>query len=243
MRGTHINHDRPPGGRLTRKQWDAVAEQASRHEEATTFQLRNGDLGSGSVPLAKIAPSLAKGSAACYAVQKSREKQGINTKAQKGAAGVLRSFSDLTKDLSTSFLIDSSISGPVHITMQTPYMRQVLKAAVRSWIADAKEGPEVGRHGFVTDGDHKFFKQGNLLVTAAWCSVTNNWVPVLYSWVDSLDENHHRPHFCALFRMIIEDAGDKFDRKLFANVSHHTTHDTWHSTHTVYRSWITRQLR
>lgn len=216
--GSHKSHKRPPAGRLTKSEWDAVGNQAGRHHEATALQLRNGDLGPGSVPLAKIAPNLANARAARYAIQKIRDTQGISSKTQKSAASVLRGFADLKKDLSTPFLIDSGVDGPIYIVMVTPFMAHITKEAIEDWIRDPDEGPSAGRHGFVTDGDHKFFRQGNLLVTSAWSSVLMSWVPIVYSWVDSLDADHHRPHFRALFQAILEYAGDDFDKKFFANV-------------------------
>lgn len=217
--GLHLVHDRPPAGRLSAEQWAAVDQQVSRHHDATAFQLRNGDLGLGSVPLAKIAPKLAGGRLARYAVAKSREHQGINPKAQKGAAGTLHSFSNLANELSTPFLMDSGVNGPVYIVMFTPFMSRIIKEAIDDWILDAREGPSVGRHGFVTDGDHKFFRQGNLLVTSAWSPVITSWVPIVYTWVDRLDAEHHKPHFLTLFHVIIEHAGDNFDKKFFSHVS------------------------
>lgn len=104
------------------------------------------------MPLAVISPTLANPRSARYTVSKSRETHGINPKAQKGAAGVLHSFSDLATGLSTPFLVDSGLNRPVYIVMSTPFMRQILNEAINDWIADAKEGPSVGRHGFVTDG-------------------------------------------------------------------------------------------
>lgn len=215
---SHFSPDRPPAGRLSAEQWAAVDKQTARHHDATAFQLRNGDLRPGSVPLASIAPKLASTQSARYAVARSRENQGINVKAQRGTAGILRSFSNLTKELSTPFLVNSSVDGPVYIVMSTPFMQQILNEAINDWIADAKAGLSVGWHGFVNDGDHKFFRHGNLLVTLAWSPVITSWVPILYSWVDHLDTEHHRPHFQVLFRSVIEHAGDSFDKKLLANV-------------------------
>lgn len=217
-KGSHMGHERPPGGRLTGQEWEEVGKQVARNHEASALQLRTGDLGPGSVPLGKIAPSLSNARAARYAMETSRSAQGIASKSQNGVAGMLHSFTTLRKELSTPFMMDSGIDGPVYTVMYTPFMEIIVKESVHDWIESSDEGESVGRHGFVTDGDHKFFRSGNLLVTAAWSPSLLSWVPIVYSWVDTLDGQHHRPHFRALFRMIMKHAGGKFDKKLFLNV-------------------------
>jgi hypothetical protein len=57
--GSHKSHPRPPGGRLSLRQRQAVDQQVLRHHDASAYQLRTGDLGPGSVPLPQISPSLA----------------------------------------------------------------------------------------------------------------------------------------------------------------------------------------
>jgi hypothetical protein len=157
--GSHESHPRPPGGRLSLRQQQAVDQQVLRHHDASAYQLRTGDLGPGSVPLPNISPSLANARAALYAVHKSHENLGIHPRAQKGAGSVLCSFTQLTTELSTSFLLDSSITGPVYILLATPFMSQIMNEAIDDWLVDPTDGPSVGRHGFVTDVDHSFFRQ------------------------------------------------------------------------------------
>jgi len=216
--GSHQSHPRPPGGRLSLGQREAVKQQVMRHHDASSYQLRTGDLGPGSVPLAKISPSLANARSARYAVEKSCESLGINPRTQKGGGSLLRGFSELSRELSTPFLLDSSLSGPVFILLGTPFMSLLMKEAVDDWITDAKEGPSVGRHGLVTDVDHSYFRQGNLLAPCAWSHVMEAWVPVLFCWVDRLNAEHHRPHFRRLFNDIVEHSGTKFDKKFLTHV-------------------------
>jgi hypothetical protein len=123
-------------------------------------------------------------------------------------------IADLNKRLSTPFIIDSSLSGPVYMTFQTPFMDNILQEAVESWLLDLDHGPEASRHGFVVDGDHTFFRQGPLLASCAFSVRTGEWTPILYSWINGQDKAHHRPHFAHIFQSIIKHAGTRFDRKL-----------------------------
>ena len=94
---------------------------------------------------------------------------------QKGGGSLLHGFSELSRELSTPFLLDSSLSGPVFILLGTPFMSLLMKEAVDDWITDAKDGPSVGRHGLVTNVDHSYFRQGNLLASCAWSHVMEAW--------------------------------------------------------------------
>lgn len=212
--GDHSAHARPPGGTLSKAQEDQVDIQVMRKHDANAHELRTGDPGPGSIPLPTIAPTLAAPSSARYQVAQSQVRLGINTGSSKGGLAVMSSFADLVKRLSTPFIIDSSLSGPVYMTFQTPFMDTVLREAVESWILDLAEGPEASRHGFVTDGDHTFFRHGPLLASCAFNSTTREWIPILYSWINGQDKAHHRPHFAHIFQSIIKHAGNRFSRQL-----------------------------
>ena len=97
-------------------------------------------------------------------------------------------------------------------------MEQNLQEAVADWIENSTDGPDAGRHGFVTDGNHSFFRDGTLLTTCSFSSVMKAWVPVLYTWVARLDTEHHRPHFRFLNSQIVKAAGAKFENKFLLNV-------------------------
>lgn len=213
--GDHSTHDRPPGGTLSRAQESQVDVQVMRKQEATPHELRTGDPGPGSVPLPNIDPTLAAPRAARYHLTQSQVRLGINTGgSSKGGLGVMGAIADLNKRLSTPFIIDSSLSGPVYMTFQTPFMDNILQEAVESWLLDLDHGPEASRHGFVVDGDHTFFRQGPLLASCAFSVRTGEWTPILYSWINGQDKAHHRPHFAHIFQSIIKHAGTRFDRKL-----------------------------
>ncbi|KAJ7768047.1 hypothetical protein B0H14DRAFT_3895019 [Mycena olivaceomarginata] len=212
--GDHSAHARPPGDTLSKAQEDQVDIQVMRKHDANAHELRTGDPGPGSIPLPTIAPTLAAPSSARYQVAQSQVRLGINTGSSKGGLAVMSSFADLVKRLSTPFIIDSSLSGPVYMTFQTPFMDTVLREAVESWILDLAEGPEASRHGFVTDGDHTFFRHGPLLASCAFNSATREWIPILYSWINGQDKAHHRPHFAHIFQSIIKHAGNRFSRQL-----------------------------
>jgi hypothetical protein len=152
-------------------------------------------------------------------MKKSHDALGIHPRAQKGGGSLLRGFSDLTSELSTKFLLESSISDPVYILLGTPFMDLVMKESIDDWIDDKAEGPSVGRHGFVTDVDHSFFRQGNLLASCSWSNVMHEWVPVLFCWISRLDADHHRPFFRRIFGGIVKHSGDKFDKKFLTHVS------------------------
>jgi len=216
--GDHDSHERPPGGTLSKKEEDAVDVQVSRHHDATAHQLRTGDTGPGSVPFPNISPSLANPRAARYQLSQSQSRQGILASPVKGGLSLLHSFGILCNKLKTPFIVDSSIHGPIYITLQTPFMNRMILEAVETWIEDAQDGPDAGRHGFVTDGDHSFFRQGLLLVSCVFSKVLNSWVPVLYSWIDGQDMPHHRPHFRHIFQAVVKHSGSRFDRKLLLHV-------------------------
>jgi hypothetical protein len=98
-------------------------------------------------------------------------------------------------------------------------MSQIMKEAIDDWLIDPTDGPSVGQHGFVTDVDHSFFHQGNLLASCAWSNVMWEWVPVLFCWIGNLDADHHCPHFWKMFDAIVEHTGSKFNKKFLTHVS------------------------
>ncbi|KAJ7268152.1 hypothetical protein B0H12DRAFT_1229783 [Mycena haematopus] len=212
--GDHSTHARPPGGTLSKAQEDQVDLQVMRRHDANAHELRTGDPGPGSIPLPAISATLAAPSSARYHLSQSQARLGLNTGSSKGGLAFLRAFGDLNKRLSTPFIIDSSLSGPIYMTFQTPFMDFILCEAVETWILDLKDGPESSRHGMVIDSDHTFFREGQLLASCAFSAVTREWTPILYSWINGADRAHHRPHFGHLFRSIIKHAGDRFTRKL-----------------------------
>ncbi|KAJ7767357.1 hypothetical protein B0H14DRAFT_2633085 [Mycena olivaceomarginata] len=157
-------HERPPGGSLSQSEQAQLDDQVRRRQTATVHQLRTGDTGLGSVPLADISATLANPRSARYHVSQSQARIGIPpTTSSKGGLAFFKSLAAFRTKLSTSFIVDSSLNGPCYISFQTPFMDSLIKEAIEVWIADFAEGPEAGRHGFVTDGDMSFFRHGPLL--------------------------------------------------------------------------------
>lgn len=215
--GEHL-HPRPPGGRLSRQEQSSLDDQVFRRHDATAHQLRTGDNGPGSIPLHQISPSLTDPSAAHYQVAKSRERLGVNLSASRGGLGILHALGNLNKEFEVPFIVESQLHGPTYICLQTPFMRRIIKEVVESWIQDGRDGPAAARHGFVTDGDHSFFQHGVLLISCAFSASLSAWVPVLYTWIDGQDTDHHRPHFRRIFKSVIEYAGAAFESKLLLHV-------------------------
>lgn len=217
--GDHASHDRPPGGPLSKRQEAELDKQVIRHHEASAHQLRTGDTGPGSIPLAAISPTLANPRAARYQMAQSQSRLGISTTSPvKGGLAVLHSFGEMHKKFKTSFIIDSSLHGPIYLTMQSPFMDKLIKDAVDVWIEETETGSDEARHGFVTDGDHSFFRDGVLLATCVFSKVMNCWAPVLYTWIDGEDMEHHRPHFKHIFRAVAKHSGSRFERKFLLHV-------------------------
>ncbi|KAL4256927.1 hypothetical protein AB1N83_010648 [Pleurotus pulmonarius] len=216
--GDHANHERPPGGPISKDEEDQIDRQVERSGGATAHQLRTGATTPGSVPLATISPVLANPRAARYQLGRSQERLGIIAPLTKGVLAGIHALGQLDRKHGT-LLIDSRFNAPVvYATIQTPFMLTILHEVVAAWIKDFNEGVHEGRHGFVTDGDHSFFQMGQLLTTCGFSSTMNAWVPVLYSWVDAVDTDHHRPHFEHLFRGVLDAAGSSFEPKMLLNV-------------------------
>ncbi|KAF8956481.1 hypothetical protein BDZ97DRAFT_1958322 [Flammula alnicola] len=175
--GIH-SHERPPGGRLSVAEQEAVDAQVTRNPTALVHALRTGDTFPGSVPLPEISGTLANPQVARYQVGQSQARLGISPPAaSKGGLAVLKSLFDLQQEFKTPFIINSSIHGPAFLTFQTPFMRTTLEKSVDSWNDQTPGNHLMARHGFVTDGDHSFFRE------------------VLYTWILRQDIAHHRPHF------------------------------------------------
>ncbi|KAJ6465938.1 hypothetical protein C8R47DRAFT_45502 [Mycena vitilis] len=217
--GEHDAHKRPPGGSITQSEQAQLDQQLRRRQTASVHQLRTGDSGPGSVPLADISPALANPRSARYHVSQSQERIGIpSSTSAKGGLAFFQSFSALRKKIDIPFIVDSSLSGPAFISFQTPFMESLIKDAVEAWIVDFAEGPEAGRHGFVTDGDMSFFRHGPLLASCVFSGGFLKWAPVLYTWIEQQDTAHHRTHFRCLFKSVIKYAGARFHRELLLNV-------------------------
>ncbi|KAF8185359.1 hypothetical protein K438DRAFT_1766002 [Mycena galopus ATCC 62051] len=213
-RGYHSTHQRPPGGSISKAEEDQVDLQVLRKQEATAHELRTADTGPGSVPFPDISPALANPNAARYALGQSHLRLGITSTTFKGGIAFMNWFSELAKRLPTPWIVDSNLGTPVYISMQTPFMDDIIRECVESWILDLADGPSASRHGIAVDGDHAFFRGGQLLASCCYSMTSNEWIPIFYSWIDGQDISHHRPHFAWIFKAIIKHAGSRFTRKL-----------------------------
>ena len=217
--GEH-DHGHLPGGTLSEAEQAAVDSQVIRHQNATAHQLRTGDSGPGSVPLSDISETLANPQKARYKLGQSQARLGIQPSPMKGGLSILLTLGNLGEKFKTPFVIGSSFSGPTYFSLRTPFMEKILGDAIDSWIADSEmDNSSAAIHGCVTDGDVKFFRQGNLLTSCVWTRVMPCWFPVLYLWIGKLDTEHHIPHFRYLFDTIVKRAGSKFQPKYLMNVS------------------------
>ncbi len=124
--GSH-EHPRPPGGRLSRAELQAVDQQVVRRPEASVHQLRTGDAAPGSTPLAEINPGLADPRSARYEVSKSQARLGLQPSATaKGGLAVLHDLGGLASKHGVRFIVESSFSGPTYFVLQTPFMVSVI---------------------------------------------------------------------------------------------------------------------
>ncbi|KAF6751582.1 hypothetical protein DFP72DRAFT_850700 [Ephemerocybe angulata] len=197
--GTH-NHPRPPATHLSATEAAQLNAQVMRGGVNTTVHaLRTGDLNPGSVPLPDIAPMVASPSIARYFVAKSQACTGMTNTAQKASTGgaTIKQMIGLNKELGETFLIFSQLHGQGMFMFRTEFMNTVLEATVDEWVAVDMDIRS--RHGFVTDGNHSFFKDGVLLSTCAFSQTLKACVPVLFTLIFGEDTAHHHPHFQHLF--------------------------------------------
>ncbi|RXW14424.1 hypothetical protein EST38_g11427 [Candolleomyces aberdarensis] len=212
----HHQHPRPPPPSVLNSQQLALLdEQVARNPNATVHQLRTGTLGPGSVPLHEISETLTNPRAARHQVAQSQNRLGIPTSSsQKGGFAFMGGLVQLNEE--EQFVVDSSIGGPVYITFQTDFMRQVLKEAMEEWAKDNSRSER--RHGIVTDGSHSYFRDGQLLTSCVFSPVTLSWIPIQFSWIYGKDTDHHIPHFERLGKYIVNAMGPKFECKHLLHV-------------------------
>ncbi|EAU81295.2 hypothetical protein CC1G_07225 [Coprinopsis cinerea okayama7 len=217
--GQH-NHPRPPAGSiLTPREKQAVDAQVLRRPDAKPLQLRAGDLGPGSQPLGSIHPRLENARAAQYHQKQSKERLGLTSSGSRGDTSLIKSLYGLNEELGEVFLIDSSLHNQAYLVFKTKWMDEVLQDSVDEW--GSLDPIMEERHGFVTDGNHSYFKEGILLTSSAFNSLLREWVPVVYTWILGEDIEHHRPHFRHLFKPIIGKVkrdGIPFRSKYLLNV-------------------------
>lgn len=226
----HHAHDFPPGGALSPTQLEQLDQQVAQRPDASAHQLRTGTVSRGSVPLGKIDASLADPRKARNAVDQSRERLGMQPESRKGGFAFLKALHKLFEEtIPKPFLVASGLAQPTFLTLQTAFMKKILSEAVDDWKDSTADGTnqglmevQIGRLGCVTDADHSYFRQGNVVTTCAFSLKIVQWVPVLYTWALHLDSDHYQVHFRRLNHDLIEAAGVSqlvpFNRRLLSGV-------------------------
>ncbi|KAF6752572.1 hypothetical protein DFP72DRAFT_849711 [Ephemerocybe angulata] len=157
---------------------------------------------------------------ACYQQKESRARLGLSAPPIRSGITFLKKINGINRELKETFLVDSSLHDLGYLTFQTPWMKNQIKESVLDWV---KMGPETeGRHGFVTDGNHSYFKDGVLLVSCIFSSKLLSWVPVLFSWLSRIDTAHHIPHFNRISTTVLETVHGldiPFDPKFLLHVT------------------------
>ncbi|KAJ7210173.1 hypothetical protein GGX14DRAFT_626610 [Mycena pura] len=199
------NHPRPPTKRLAAADIDALDQEVRKNPHLTAQQLRAGT-GAGQMALGEINPVLLDSRKARHEVDKSKIRQGIAQPTTTRNAGF--QLLDLARKIHESFdtpwIVKSELLNGQFIVMQTPFMRDVLlRDHLVSWGSENLDA-ERARHGLPTDGSHDFSKEGVLLTSIAFSPVVTRWVPVLYTWIGTLDEKHHKAHFNQLLSGLAE---------------------------------------
>ncbi|KAF6749356.1 hypothetical protein DFP72DRAFT_1142473 [Ephemerocybe angulata] len=218
--GVH-DHMRPPyNGRLSHYEKAAIDREVLRNPDASAHRLRLGGKTPGSLPLSKISPALSDPRRARYQQKESRARLGLSAPPIRSGITFLKKINGINRELKETFLVDSSLHDLGYLTFQTPWMKNQIKESVLDWV---KMGPETeGRHGFVTDGNHSYFKDGVLLVSCIFSSKLLSWVPVLFSWLSRIDTAHHIPHFNRISTTVLETVHGldiPFDPKFLLHVT------------------------
>ncbi|KAH6867886.1 hypothetical protein BKA70DRAFT_1492279 [Coprinopsis sp. MPI-PUGE-AT-0042] len=220
--GEH-QHIRPPENHARESDKRLLDREVARNPAASAHELRTGTSDPASVPLGDITPVFSKASKSRYAVNESKARQNIPSPSttKLGGFGFLKALKELRQELGEPFVIASSLSGPTYMVFRTKFMEEMIEQSVEDWISMNERVEH--RHGFVTDGSHSFFKQGNgvLLSTCVFSSVLRAWVPALYTWIESLDTEHHQAHFHHLFDVVVKKIardGLRFEKRFLLNV-------------------------
>ncbi|KDQ61856.1 hypothetical protein JAAARDRAFT_190579 [Jaapia argillacea MUCL 33604] len=220
--GKH-SHPRPPVKALSSHDIEALNVQVRENPDATALQLRVG-AGPRQTSLGSINPVLLDARKARHEVEKSKVRQGLQPPASSRNSGfqLLEAFSSIQKSFETPWIVKADLLDNRYITMQTPFMGEVLlRDSISSWQHEGLDA-ESARHGIITDGCHDYFKEGVLLSSVVFSQVLLRWVPVLYTWLGNLDIAHHSPHFDQLFYVIADVCcrvlGFAFDERYFSSI-------------------------
>lgn len=220
--GAH-NHPRlPEDGYFSVREKERVVDAVQRNPTATAHRLRKtGGDAPGSEPLTKISKALHDQSRVRYQVDQAQKVLGYGSGTVSGGFNFLQKLFELNSKLGEPFIVDSGFHDICFIQFQTPFMEEAIKRTVDEWLE--MDPQKDAKHGFVTDGNHSFFKAGVLLTTSIFDITTLAWIPVLYTWILNPDEKHHLPHFQRINAAIIQrlkELGIPIDPKFLLNVSY-----------------------
>ncbi len=105
------------------------------------------------------------------------------------------------QDLFNADVVSSSLSQEtLHISIQDKFMRQ------RLLDKDEQSGRAIG--GILTDSTYSFFKAGYLTSSSVYCRMLRRWVPILFTYTESLTKDVFKLHFGALISIIVQHCHD-----------------------------------
>lgn len=219
--GIH-NHPRlPEDGYFSAREKAAVIDAVRRNPTANAHGLRvNGGGAPGSEPLTKISPAFHDQSRVRHQKRRAEQQLGYSSGGVSGGFSFLQKLFNLNSSLGETFIVDSGFHDTCFVQFQTKFMEEAIKRTVDDWLE--MDPRKEAKHGFVTDGNHSFFKTGVLLTTCIFDITTLMWIPVLYTWILNPDEAHHLPHFRRINEIIIQrlkELGLPIDPKFLLNVS------------------------
>lgn len=175
---------------LTEEEIDTVYEVINSHPDAGPSQLITGlpTLTGNSRSIVDIAPALANKGRLGHI----RREFKANAPAARGGDRFISDWQSFYNEHS-EIIKHHAFEAYSIVTLQTPWMaEQSLNAT------ELKS--EANFNGFVSDAAHKFFENGALLiVTSAYSSPLQKWVPVLVSYSSNNTKECHKMHFKILF--------------------------------------------
>ena len=69
-------------------------------------------------------------------------------------------------------------------------------------------------YGILTDVTYRFFKTGFLLSSSVYCDKLQQWVPVLFTYIEDQKTESHSVHFRVLIKYVIKNIKVRDDQLL-----------------------------
>ncbi len=88
----------------------------------------------------------------------------------------------------------------LHVSFQDDFMRE------RLMDKDPYSGRAIG--GILTDTTYAFFKRGYLTTSSVYSRMLLRWVPVLFTYSETMDSSIFKAHYLALIQTIIQSCDD-----------------------------------